>query len=80
MRILVVEMHDKADGDQIFVEMVDERASAGRTVERPALAVHDQSAMVLIWSNLPQLLDPDAVFLRIDAVAKVEALHQLLRK
>ena len=80
MRIRVVQMHDEADGDEVVAEVIDERAAAGRRIERPSLAVHDEPFPVLFGLDLPQLLDADAVFLRIDAVAKVESLHQRLRQ
>ncbi len=35
---------------------------------------------MLLGRELPQLLEADPVFLRIDAVAQVESLHQLLRQ
>jgi hypothetical protein len=40
----------------------------------------DEPALVLVRRDLPQLLDADAVFLRIDPVAQVESRHQLLRQ
>src|SRR4029453_9396090 len=78
--IFVVEMNDEADGHEAIVEMIEERAATGFRVERPALTVDDKSFLMLFRRNLPELLETDSVFLRIDAVAQVEFLHQLLRK
>ncbi len=75
MRIGVIEMNDEAGGDELLAEVVNERAAAGGTVERPPLAVHDEPRTVLRGRHLPQLLDPDAVLLRVDAVAQSVALH-----
>ena len=80
VRILIVEMHDESDRDQLVLEVIEERSAAGRVVERPALAVKHQARPMLVRRDLPQLLDADAVLLRIDAVAQVEFRHQLLRQ
>ena len=42
--------------------------------------MHDQSEPMALGGDLPQLLDADAVLLRIDAVAQIESRHQFLRQ
>src|SRR5439155_18492804 len=61
MRIFVIQMHDKADRDPSFVEVVNERAAAGSGVERPALGVNHQSGSMLFRGTLPTLLNAAAV-------------------
>ena len=73
-------MDDEADGREAVAEVVDERTAAGVWVERPALAVQHETLLVLLRSELPQLLQADAVLLRVDTIAQVESLHQLLRE
>src|SRR5262249_20607967 len=58
--IAIVQMHDKADRNEIVAEMIDERAAAGAVVERPAESVLHQSALVFVGRNLPKLLETDA--------------------
>jgi hypothetical protein len=40
--------------------------------------VHHQALLVLVGGDLPQLLDADAVGLRVDAVTQLEAGFELL--
>ena len=47
IRIRVVEVHDEADRHQIVVEVIEERAAAGRIVERPAERVLHQPGLCL---------------------------------
>ncbi len=72
--VAVIEPDDEADGDLIVLEMVEERAAIGRFVQRPADRVRDQPRLMLRRLDLPQLLDADAVSLRVDPGAQVEAL------
>ena len=76
VRVLVVEPDDEADRDLGVLEVVEERPAVGARVERPARGVHDEPRAVPLGPDLPELLDPDAVGLRLDPVAKAEALHQ----
>ena len=46
-------------------------------LERPAGGVHDQAGLVALGLDLPQLLQADAVDLRVDAFAQLEALLEL---
>src|SRR5690606_12988695 len=78
IRILVVQMNHEADRNQIVVEMVEERAAARRAVERPAERMLHKALPVLFRLNLPQLLQADAVFLRLASFGKAEAGDQLL--
>ena len=76
--ILVVEMHDEADRHQVVVEVIEERAAAGAVVERPAERVLHQAGRVLVRRDLPQLLQPDAEFLRLAIAGELERCDQRL--
>ena len=78
IRIGVVEMHDEADRHQIVVEVIEERAAAGRVVERPAEGVLHQPLAVLVRRDLPKLLQAEAEFLRLASLAEFEPRDQLL--
>ena len=78
VRVLVVEMDDEADRHQIVVEVIEERAAAGAVVERPAERMLHQPGAVLVGRDLPELLQPDAEFLRIAIGVEIEALEQRL--
>ncbi len=77
-RILVVEMDDEADRDQPVVVMVEERAAGGAAAERPAETVLHQPGLELRRLDLPDLLQADAVFLRLAPVVELEAGDRLL--
>jgi hypothetical protein len=47
-------------------------------VERPADRVLDQAGLVVGCRDFPQFLDADAVGLRVEAVAQIEPLDQML--
>ena len=74
----VVEADHEPDRDLVVFEVVEERAAVGRAVERPSERVHDQPLLVPGRIDLPQLLDADAVGLRVHAGAQAEALEQPL--
>ena len=76
VRVLVVEPDHEPDRDLVVLEVVEERPAVGARIERPARGVHDESRPVALRPHLPELLDPDPVRLRLDPVAKREALHQ----
>ena len=57
--------------------MVQERAAIGVAVQRPAGGVYDQARLVLRGIRLPQLLDADAVALRILALVQFVFRDQL---
>src|SRR5262249_47907368 len=65
IRIVVVEMHDKADGDQVVVVVIEERAAAGPVAERPAKGMLYQAFLMLGRIDLPDLLEADAEFRRL---------------
>ena len=74
----VVEADHEPDRDLMVFEVVEERAAVGRAVERPSQGVHDQPRLVPGRVDLPQLLDADAVGLRVHPIAQIEALEQPL--
>jgi len=76
--VLVVQVHDIADGHVAVAEMVHEAAAAGELVQRPAGGVLGQTGAVLLRRNLPQLLEADAEFLRLGLVAQVVPGHDRL--
>ncbi len=76
----VIEVHDKADGHVAVAEMVHERAAAGLVVQRPAEGVLHQAGLELLRRDLPQLLQPDAVLLRLAALGQAKALLHDLRQ
>jgi len=76
MRVGVVEPEDEPHRDLIVFEVVEERPAVGAGIEGPPRGVHDEPGAVPLRPDLPELLDPDAVGLRLDPVAEPEALHQ----
>ena len=53
--------------------MIEEGAAAGLVVERPAHGVLHETRPVLLGRHLPQLLQPDAEFLRADSRHRARA-------
>ena len=78
IRIVVIEMHDKTDRHQIIVVVIEEGATAGGIVQRPAERVLDQTFLMLGWIDLPDLLEADAEFRRLAAGVEGEFRDQLL--
>ena len=78
VRVPVVEAHHEADGQLVVFQMVNEGSAVSGPVQGPAHSVDDLSRLVLRRIDLPQLLDADAVGLRIDALAEIESLEQRL--
>ncbi len=76
----VVEPDDEAHRQHVLPEHVHPRAAIGAAVHRPADRVHDLALDVLLRRQLPQLLDAQAIGLRLHAVPEVEALEQRLRQ
>ena len=66
-----------ADGDEIVFHVIQKRTAVGRTVERPAGRVNDQTHLVFLGFDFPQFLDANAVDLWINAVAQFEFCLQL---
>jgi hypothetical protein len=75
--VLVGQSDHEAHRDLVVAEVVEEGAAVGVGVERPACGVHDEAAAVPGRLDLPQLLDPDAVRLRVGAGGKLVSGHQL---
>ena len=78
IRIVVIEMHDEADRHQIVVVVIEERAAAGRIVQRPAERMLDQALLVLGRIDLPDFLEADAEFRRLAVGVEREFRDQLL--
>ena len=78
VRVGVAEADHEADGDLIVFQMVEEAAAIGVGLHRPAAAVDDQAGLVLLGCDFPELLEADAVGLRIGAVVEIEMCLQLL--
>jgi hypothetical protein len=73
-------MHDEADGDEIALEMIEERAAARAAAERPAERVLDRAGPAFAGRDLPELLQADAEFRRLAAGVEPEAGDRLLRQ
>ncbi|KAG1252012.1 hypothetical protein G6F68_011992 [Rhizopus microsporus] len=76
-RVLVVQADHVADGNLAAVSVVQERAAIGVVVQRPAGGVHHQARLMLGRVDLPQLLDADAVGLRVLAFVQLVTGDQL---
>ena len=76
-RILIIQMHHKADRAKIVAPVVHEQAAAGLIVQRPAHAVQHKALFVLGGGKLPQFLQPDAELLRLAGFVQVEGRAQL---
>jgi len=63
--VRIAEADDEADRDLAILHVVQERPAVSAGVERPAGAVKHESGRVALGFHLPQLLQPDAVDLRI---------------
>ena len=78
VRVLVVEVQHEAHRNEIVAVVVEERAAAGAIIERPAEGVLHEAGLVVLRRDAPQLLEADAVLLRIATVAELELLDELL--
>ncbi|MCY1300579.1 hypothetical protein D9M70_501510 [compost metagenome] len=76
--VLVVEVHDEADGDQVVFEVVEERAATGLHAKRPAERVLHQARSMVFRLHLPEFLQADAEFLDAAVLREVEFGDQLL--
>src|SRR5436309_5635116 len=63
--VRIAEADDEADRDLAILHVVQERPAVSAGVERPAGAVKHEPGLVALGFHLPQLLQPDAVDLRI---------------
>ena len=77
-RVLIVQVHDEADHHAVLAVVIQERAAAGRAIERPAERMLDQAGTMMVRLDLPQLLQADPVFLRLAVGVQIELLHQRL--
>ena len=75
--ILVVEGHDEAQGDLPVRLMIEEAATPG-VVQRPSLGVDHPARLVLLRVDVPELLEADAVSLRLALLVELEDALQLL--
>ena len=73
IRVLVVEVDDEADRHEVLAVVIEERAAAGAVVERPAERVLHEAGLVLLRLDLPQLLEADAVLLRLAALRRARS-------
>src|ERR1700722_4130851 len=64
-RIGVVQVNHKTNDDLIVLDMVEERPPASFGIQRPPERMLDQPRRVQGRIDLPQLLDADAILLRL---------------
>src|SRR5688500_2539384 len=70
VRVGIAQPDHETHGDLALFEVIEERAAVDLGLERPARGVDDQARPVRRGLHLPQLLQPDAVNLRIGAFAQ----------
>src|SRR3546814_3783148 len=70
VRVVVVEADDVADIGLVVLQVIDEGAAPGGAAHRPAGGVDDRARLVLRGVELPELLDADAVGLRVGALTQ----------
>ena len=75
--IRVVEADHEAERHLVVVGVVQERSAISVLIERPAGGVDHQPGLVFFGGDLPELLEPDAVALRVAAGVELESLDQL---
>src|SRR6185437_12011319 len=76
--VRVAEAHHEPDRHLAVRRVVQEGAAVGRAIERPPRGMDHEPRHVLFRRDLPELLQPDAVDLRVDALAQLVALLQAL--
>ncbi len=76
-RILVIERDNEADRNLVVFLMIDE-AAAPCVVERPALRVDHAAGHMLGRIDVPQLLDAEAIGLRITVALQLKQALELL--
>src|SRR5208283_5917595 len=79
-RIVVVQMNDEADRNEVLVEVIEEGATAGLAVERPAEGVLHAACVMLLLRDAPQLFEADAEFLRLAVLVELKFRDELLRE
>ena len=63
--VLIVQPHHEADGHFIISQMVEERATVGAGIQRPAHSVHHVAGLRLFGPHFPNFLHTQAVGLRL---------------
>ena len=63
--VLIVQPHHEADGHFIFRQVIEEGAAVGAGIQRPAHGVHHLAGLRLFGPHFPNLLDAQAVGLRL---------------
>ena len=76
--VRVVESHDIAVGHHVLPPVIQERTAIDIGRHWPANGMDDGAGPMVLLGDFPQLLDPDAEGLRIDAFAEVEHIEQFL--
>src|SRR5207302_3789378 len=76
-RIRIAKADDEAHRDLAILQVIEERPAVGVGIERPAGAVEHEAGLMALGFHLPQLLQPDAVDLRIGVSLQGEPREQL---
>ena len=74
----IAQPDDESHGDLVRLHVIEERPTIRLAVERPARGMHHQPGLVLFGLHLPELLQADAVHLRISALAQAVSRFQVL--
>src|SRR5215471_6075269 len=77
-RILIIQAGDIAERDKVVPGAIHPRAAVLFGGERPAQRENDLALADASRPDLPQLLDADAVELRVAILVQIELLDQLL--
>ncbi len=78
IRIFIAKTNHITDRDLIVFHVVQKRTAVGIGIQRPAGSVNNQTRLMHLGIDFPQLLDADAVGLWIAILVQVELAHQLL--
>ena len=71
-------MDDEADDDLVILEMIEERAAAGAATSGQPKVCCTRPGLVLVRVDLPQLLQADAVLLRLGGHVELEHARSVL--
>ena len=77
MRVPVIKRDDQAEVHLVICGVVQKAAALSTLVEWPPGGVDDQAFLVTLRLNLPNLLDTDAIMLRIGVLPQIELAHDL---
>ena len=62
--MLVVQVHDQAQGNEIVLKVIQERPAGGTVLtERPSGTVNDKTGFVFYGVDLPEFFQADTVML-----------------